>query len=329
MTLVEERPTSLGLRRGVFDTGVDLRQLAILLAIAETGSMSRAARDLGVSAPTVAHHLDALETHVGAALVRRGPRGAVLTDLGRVLVPQAEAVMDRLASALTEVRGLASSGVATLRVGTFSSAGGVLLPAAIGEVRRRTGVRIELREAETIDLLSDLAVGALHAALVYHDVSEPWSIPEGWAVTTLGWDRYLLAVPAEHPRAAPHMTLSDCASDGWILSRLTDPAADRGLLVAAAAAGFVPRPVLRTDDFHVALGFVAAGLGVTAIPHLALEARPGVHYADIAGAHLGRTLGVVHPLEMPFAVGVLVERLVADAPSVLGVTDVTDPDGDA
>ena len=191
-------------------------------------------------------------------------------------------------------------------------------PAAIGEVRRRTQVRIELREAETIDLLSDIGAGALNVALVYNDSAEPLAIPDGWAATALGWDRYLLAVPSEDPRAADSVSIADFADDGWILSQLADPAADRDLLIAAGVAGFTPRPVLRTDDFHVALGFVAAGLGVTMIPQLALEARAGVRYAEIADARLGRTLGVVHPRQAPHAVEILVQRLLADAPSVLG-----------
>lgn len=311
---------SLDLRRGVFDAGVDLRQFGVLLAIAETGSLAAAARALSVSQPTVAHHLDGLEGSVGAALVHRGPRGAVLTDIGRALVPQVEAVMDRVASAMSEARHLAASGVATLRVGTFSSAGGVLLPSAIGEVRRRTGVRIELREAETIDLLADVAAGALNVALVYNDSTEPLQIPEGWVATVLGWDRYLLALPADHPRVAESVSIADLADDGWILSQLDDPSADRDLLIAAGLAGFTPRPVLRTDDFHVALGFVAAGLGVTMIPQLALEPRTGVHYAEIADARLGRTLGVVHPIAMPVAVEILVGRLLADAPGALGTS---------
>ncbi len=306
------------LRRGVFDSGLDLRQFGVLLAIAETGSLAAAARELSVSQPTVAHHLDRLEATVGATLVHRGPRGALLTDIGRALVPQVEAIMDRASSAVSEARDLAASGLATLRVGTFSSAGGVLLPAAIGEVRRRTQVRIELREAETIDLLSDIGAGALNVALVYNDSAEPLAIPDGWAATALGWDRYLLAVPSEDPRAADSVSIADFADDGWILSQLADPAADRDLLIAAGVTGFTPRPVLRTDDFHVALGFVAAGLGVTMIPQLALEARAGVRYAEIADARLGRTLGVVHPRQAPHAVEILVQRLLADAPSVLG-----------
>lgn len=311
---------AVDLRRGVFHAGIDLRQLGVLLAIAETGSLAAAARHLDVAQPTITHHLDALESRVGGQLVRRGPRGADLTDLGWLLLPQAESVLDRLASAITEVRGRAHDGLVTMRVGTFSSAGGRLLPAAVGEVRQRTDVRIELHEAETIDLLADLAAGTLHVALVYNDSPEPLEVPEPWVRTLLGWDRYLLAIPAQHRLAASSVALADFADEGWILSHQADPSADRALLSAAGAAGFTPRPVLRTDDFHVALGFVAAGLGVTVVPQLALESRPGVQYAEITDGNLGRTLEVVHPAAMPTAIQILVERLRADAPAILGTS---------
>ncbi len=311
-------------RGSIFDSGLDLRQLAVLRAIAAGGSLAGAARDLGVSQPTVAHHLGTLEQALGTPVVTRGPRGAHLTDLGRVFAEQADIVMDRLASAVEEVRALAAGGVETLRVGTFSSAGGALLPAAVGDVQQQLGVRVELHEAETFELLQDLKAGALHVALVYNDGEESLPIPDGWHAETLTWDPYLLAVPEGHPRviredgqhAATEIRLGDFAEDGWILSRLSDPTADRSLLVAAAREGFTPRPVLRTDDFHVALGFVATGLGVTVVPHLAAEPRHGVTYVRLADDSLGRTIGVVVPPDPPAAVTVLIARLRREAAAI-------------
>ncbi len=61
---------------------LDLRQLTVLRAVAREGSLAGAARSLHYSQPTVAHHLAALESHLGVDLVSRTPRGATLTDLG-------------------------------------------------------------------------------------------------------------------------------------------------------------------------------------------------------------------------------------------------------
>ena len=127
---------------------LELRQLTVLQAIARAGSLAGAARVLHHSQPTVAHHLAALESHLGVDLVNRTTRGATLTDLGQLFLSHAEAVLDRLGSAEAEVKALARHGVATLRIGTFPTAGAHVLPRAVAALEVRTGVRVELHEAE-------------------------------------------------------------------------------------------------------------------------------------------------------------------------------------
>lgn len=293
---------------------LDLRQLAALQAIARTGSLAAAARDLYVSQPTVTHHLDSLERTLGARLVERGPRGTSLTDIGRVLLSHGEAVLDRLASAEAEVRALAAQGVATLRVGTFPSAGATLLPRALGATQEQTGVRFELREAETPELLDALEEGSLHAALVYSDLIAGLDVPAGWTRTRLMEDPFLLALPKGHPLArAARVRLGELAEEGWILARDPDDPVDRALLGAAARHGFTPRPVLRTDDFQVSFGFVAAGLGIALVPGLALDRPQGVVVREIEDVRLARGIDLVRREAAPPAVMTLEAELRAVA----------------
>lgn len=98
---------------------LELRQLHVLKAIAQEGSLAAAARALHYTQPTITHHLAVLESHFDARLVQRGPRGAALTELGAVLLPHAEAVLERLRLAEREVRDLAERGAHTLHIGTF------------------------------------------------------------------------------------------------------------------------------------------------------------------------------------------------------------------
>ena len=293
---------------------LDLRQLAALQAIARTGSLAAAARDLYVSQPTVTHHLDSLERTLGARLVERGPRGTSLTDIGRVLLSHGEAVLDRLASAEAEVRALAAQGVATLRVGTFPSAGATLLPRALGATQEQTGVRFELREAETPELLDALEEGSLHAALVYSDLIAGLDVPAGWTRTRLMEDPFLLALPKGHPLArAARVRLGELAEEGWILARDPDDPVDRALLGAAARQGFTPRAVLRTDDFQVSFGFVAAGLGIALVPGLALDRPQGVVVREIEDVRLARGIDLVRREAAPPAVMTLEAELRAVA----------------
>ena len=293
---------------------LDLRQLATLRAIDRTGSIAGAARDMYVSQPTVTHHLDALERSVGTRLVARGPRGTHLTDIGRVLLVHADAVLDRLASAEDEVRALAAQGVATLRVGTFPSAGATLLPRALSAVQSATGVRVELTEGETPGLLRAIDEGALHAALLYADLDSALDLPEGWRCTWLLDDPFLLALPAGHPlgdRGA--VSLRDLADEGWILARDPGDPADLALMSAAAHQGFVPRAVLRTDDFAVSFGFVAAGLGIALIPRLAREPHPGVIVRPLEGVTPARSVHFARPVQAPPPVIRLEAELLAEA----------------
>lgn len=285
---------------------LDLRQLAVLRAVDRAGSLAGAARSLHYSQPTVTHHLDALESHLGTRLVERGPRGTVLTDLGRLFLGHAEAVLDRLESAEAEVGALARFGVATLRVGTFPTAGATVVPTAVAEVQARTGLRVELTEAETPGLLAALRTRALHAALVYREPGQVLDVPPEHVASHLLDDDFLLVLPADHRCADQvEVPMRDLADDAWVMSHQHDEPSDRALLATAAAAGFTPRPALRTDDYDVAFGFVAAGIAVALVPRMALVDRPGVVVRPLADGRLVRSVELVHPADAPPAVAAL------------------------
>ena len=270
---------------------LELRQLTVLQAIARAGSLAGAARALHHSQPTVAHHLAALESHLGVELVSRTTRGATLTDLGQLFLGHAEAVLDRLGSAEAEVKALARHGVATLRIGTFPTAGAHVLPRAVAALEVRTGVRVELHEAEPPELIDRLLAHELHCALIYDDPDNPVHVLEGVEVTALFDDPFRVVLPASHRLAGrQRVAIADLADDGWMMSRDPEEPGDAALRAACAAEGFVPRPVLRTDDYDVMFGFVAAGVGVALVPQMALVERDGVVVRPLAGAQLRRSI---------------------------------------
>jgi molybdate transport repressor ModE-like protein len=290
---------------------LDLRQFTVLRAVARTGSLAAAARELHLSQPTVAHHLGALESHLQVQVLERTPRGTVLTELGEVLLGHVEAVLDRLDVAVTEVRSLAQHGVLTLRVGTFPTAGAQVLPGAVAQLRKRCGVRVELVEAEPPALLVGLASRELHAAIVYLDAQRPPVLPPQLASVRLFDDPYLLVLPSDHPAAhLERVPIGLLAEDGWILSHDLEDPGDLALIAAAAAAGYRPRPVLRTDDYDVVFGFVAAGLGVALVPEMAAVPRAGAVVRPIAGFSASRTVRFLAPGKgSPPAVALLLEAL--------------------
>lgn len=296
---------------------LDLRQLVVLQAVARSGSLAGAARELHYSQPTVAHHLQALESHLGTQLVERSARGSALTDLGRLFLAHADAVVDRLESAESEVRALARHGVATLRIGTFPTAGAHVLPHAVASVHRSTGVRIELFEAEPPELLARLVSRELHAALIYDHPEHPMQLDDELLASTLFDDPFLVVLPEDHPQAGLRsVPLPALADDGWILSHDVSEPGDQGLRAACAAQGFFPRPVLRTDDYDVIFGFVAAGVGIALVPRMALVERVGVVARPLADVELARSVRfVTHHDAAPPAVAPLLKALRSEARS--------------
>lgn len=294
---------------------LELRQLTVLQAIARAGSLAGAARSLHYSQPTVAHHLAALESHLGVDLVTRTTRGATLTDLGQLFLGHADAVLDRLGSAEAEVKALARHGVATLRIGTFPTAGAHVLPRAVAALEVRTGVRVELHEAEPPELIERLLARELHCALIYDDPEAPAHLLDELKTVPLFDDPFRVVLPASHPLAGrKSVAIAELADDGWMMSRDPDEPGDTALRAACAAEGFSPRPVLRTDDYDVMFGFVAAGVGVALVPQMALVARDGVVVRPIAGAQLRRSIRFVSLAgDAPPATAVLVAALRASS----------------
>ncbi|GAA2272814.1 LysR family transcriptional regulator [Nonomuraea roseoviolacea subsp. roseoviolacea] len=288
----------------------DIRQFEVLRAIAVTGSLAGAARRLHYGQPTISYHLGALEAHLGARLVERRPSGAVLTDVGMLVLEHAGFVLDRLEAVEADVEARLSHGVSTLRVGAFGTAASRLLPGALRRATAGTDVRIELTEAEPLDLVALTRARSLHGAVIY-DIGGEARYGADLHVEALFDDPYRLLLPARHPRAAVAgpVDLATLAADGWIISRGSYDPSDQTLFATCQALGFRPRVVLRSDDYGVIHGFVGAGGAVALVPELALQ--PG--YDTVARVPVqdvgARSVRFVRPAGPPPPV---VERLGAE-----------------
>ncbi|MEU9012346.1 LysR family transcriptional regulator [Streptomyces sp. NPDC048479] len=272
---------------------LELRHLQVLKAIAQEGSLAGAARALHYAQPTVTHHLTVLEAHFDAALVQRGPRGAVLTELGETLLPHAEAVLERLQLAEWEVRGLAERGTRTLRIGTFPTAGALLLPPAVKALNQK-GVHISLAEGELPSLLRGLRSRELQAALVFSQPGDRLDLDEDFELHPLLTDPLLLVMPDNHRCAAlDRVPLQELRDDDWVGAADPRDPCDRVLSWACAQHGFEPVHVMRTDDYAMVQGFVAAGTGVALVPRLALGApRDDLAVRPLEGPPLAREISV-------------------------------------
>jgi DNA-binding transcriptional LysR family regulator len=280
--------------------GLTTRDLRLICAIADERSIAGAARRLSYSQPTASQHLAAIEARMGAQLVERGPRGARLTELGRLAHSHAVEVLDRLTLADAELRLQIEHGLATLRLGMFSTSGSELVPRAIAALES-SGIRVDVLEADIPALLEALARREVHAALVYQRPDQPQPSVEGVRFEHLLDDDHLAVLPAGHPAAsAPSITLADLSRERWIAAPSDDDPSFTTLLRACQIQGFVPDFAYRVDSFAVTQGFVAAGLGVSLLPRLGLAlVRDDVVVRPLAATRVVREVYVGYVTSLP------------------------------
>lgn len=134
-----------------------------LLAVLDEGSLSAAARNLGLTQPTVARHVDALEAALGADLFVRSQRGLDPTDLAHSLRPQAQVMATTAAALLRTASGTLGTVVGTVRISASDVVGVEHLPPILAGLRRdHPALVIELSLSNRLnDLLAreaDIAV---------------------------------------------------------------------------------------------------------------------------------------------------------------------------
>ena len=134
-----------------------------LLAVLDEGSLSAAARSLGLTQPTVARHVDALEAALGADLFVRSQRGLDPTDLARSLRPQAQIMAATAAALLRTASGTLSTVAGTVRISASDVVGVEHLPPILARLRRdHPALVIELMLSDRVDDLlareADIAV---------------------------------------------------------------------------------------------------------------------------------------------------------------------------
>jgi DNA-binding transcriptional LysR family regulator len=248
---------------------LDVRRLRVLREVAAHGSFSAAADVLAFTQPAVSRQIATLEAEAGTRLVERSARGVRLTQAGELLVGHADAILDRLTAAESQLEALAQLKGGRLRIGAPATANATLIPLAVRAFDdEHPAVQLRLDEAISSELLERLSCGELDIAIVT-DAERIPDIPGDVVLEPLMDDPLYLAVARDHPLAeAPEVRMADLAEEAWIEGR--DPVCAKPLQVAAQAAGFEPKICFESAQWLGKQGLVAAGVGVTLIPTLAL-----------------------------------------------------------
>ena len=250
---------------------LDVRRMRVLREVAARGSFSAAADALDYTQSAVSQQIAALEREAGTVLVERSVRGVRLTDAGRALVEHADVILARLSDAEAELEAIAGLRGGRLRLAAFPSAGASIMPEAIARYRERhPAVELSLEPAEPEPGLVKLRGGEVDIAL---DITVAFrALPDdGIERLHLLDDPMYVALPKSHPLARKRgLKLEELADENWILGT-TGSCPDASIFLRSCQlAGFEPRIAFNSDDYYAMQGFVAAGVGASFIPDLAL-----------------------------------------------------------
>jgi DNA-binding transcriptional LysR family regulator len=256
---------------------LDPRRLRVLREVAARGSFAAAAEALSFTQSAVSQQVAALEREAGTRLVERGVRPVRLTDAGRALLAHAEAVLARLDEAEQELGEIARLRRGRLRLASFPTAIATLVPRAVALFNQRhPDVDLTVIDDHGQGLIPRLARWELDLALIYEHEALPEPDVE-LERTHLLEDPFDLVVPDGPLAARASVALEELAGETWI-GGAPDSAYGAIVLHSCRAAGFEPRFAFGSDDYNAVQAFVAVGLGIAILPHLALNfVRPGLH----------------------------------------------------
>ncbi|MFR9780446.1 LysR family transcriptional regulator [Micromonospora sp. MS34] len=255
---------------------LDVRRLQVLRAVVTSGSVTAAATHLGYTPSAVSQQVATLERQAGVALLERIGRGVRPTAAGRLLTEHAEIIGRNIAEAEAALAELRAGRTGRLTVRYFATAGAALIPPALARFRREhPDVRVDLKLIDPDDPLPEVERGRADMAIL---VGPRTPVRDGIHLVHLLDDPYLAVLPHGHRLAAKAVVdLADLAEEPWVSSEPAGPCLQT-VLASCAAAGFSPRIAVESDDYPTAQGFVAAGLGVSVIPRIALDS----HHPEVA-----------------------------------------------
>ncbi len=262
---------------------MELRHLRYFVAVAEELHFGRAAERLHVAQPAVSAQIRRLEEELGVRLLERSSRGVRLTEAGSVFLADARASLDHSERAARRAKRAASGEEGHVLLGLVGGATHGILTGVMGPFRERfPRVSLAPREMNTLPQAAALGTGHLDVGFVY---LPPDRNLDGLEAETFAEEPLVAALPESHPLAAStRVELSAMFKEPFVVVDPTqEPGWNEQLWGSREGVGFVPKVAVEANELSVALGVVAAGVGVALLPASARGMRTsGVVYRELA-----------------------------------------------
>lgn len=248
---------------------MNLRDLSYLVAVAEHRHFGQAADACFVSQPTLSTQLKKLEQELGVALIERNPGHVMLTDAGERVVERARIILGEAENIRSIALQAQDPESGSVRIGLFPTIAPYLLPHVVPHLHHRfPKLELLLVEEKTEVVLERLRDGQLDAVIVALPVADEQLHQE-----LLFSEDFVLAVPSDHRLAGTGepVDISVLADEHVLLLEEGHCLREQALAVCRLA-GAAERSGFRATSLETLRQMVAAGVGVTLLPELAVQA---------------------------------------------------------
>ncbi|MEY2683601.1 MAG: hypothetical protein RJA09_745 [Pseudomonadota bacterium] len=247
----------------------DLPDLQAFAAAAELKSFRKAAESVHISQPAFSRRIDKLETALGVQLIDRNTRGMELTAIGREFARKARQLLDDLDDTLLGIQEVGGARKGEVTIACVPSTVYYFLPQVLRTYHERyPRIRVKVHDASANEVLSVVANGEADFGVNFIGDDEA-----GIGFKPILEERFVAACRKDHPLARKRkVTWKElCQYDFMTVSK----SSGNRMLMDLALAGVAERPHSVYEAQHVTtlLGLVEAGLGVAAVPSLAVPAK--------------------------------------------------------
>ena len=273
---------------------MNLRDIEAFIALAETGSVNRAARRLNLTQPATTRRVQNFEAALGgAALLDRRAKPPVLTPAGHQALAQCRAVL----KAVTELKACNAAQVPAgdLRLGIAHGLGEIVIGSPLDELARKfPGVRLRVATNWTTRLIEELRAGALDCAIGM--LGEAAALPSGVTAATLGEEEVVVVAPKTVGRKKARPRLAELARESWVLN--PDGCGCRTALERALdRANAEIRIGAEIFGEELQLSYIARSGGLGLVPRRQLESAPQrqrLQVVPVADFRLRMSVAMLH-----------------------------------
>lgn len=265
---------------------MEFHQLRYVCAVADTRNFSRAAERCQIAQPSLSQQILKLEKDLGAKLFDRLGRSVRLTEAGRAFMPYARAILEQMEAARLSVADKNADFRGTVSVGAIPTVAPYLMPSYTADFARKyPDAKLRIIEDTTsvlVEGLRDLSIDVAILALpLRHKDLELFPIRT---------EPLFAVLRKDHPCAyAERVALKDLRGESFVMLR--DGHCFRDLSIGTCTRARIrPNIAFESGQFSSLLGMVAAGVGVSLIPEMAIDRNVGCRYVRLSDAQATRTI---------------------------------------